>query len=321
MAQGSHRRQNQQTQLPDFRRVLTLATRCYQEELFCHRHVLSYVTERAISLETARHLCLGYSDGQRLRAQLKRSPQLWREASTAGLLTSQWRDRFASRLLIPEMREQQAVYVIGRIVPPGNSRQKYLGIATKKRLLGYGEAMQRIMRKMHPVEGILIVEGALDFVLAYQWQLPVCCVALLSTCASQLQLDEIAALSTHIPSTPVLVGLDADSSGTKSTPLLLSQLHGRGIAAISLPPIAGVKDIGELGTLPDGRERLLHALTEVLGKRKESCMHDTVPASLSHTPHQPSALAAHTQEDSHTFSASQRDSHESCSKTEGGLNQ
>ncbi len=265
MAQGSHRRQ---TQLPDFRRVLTLATRCYQEELSRHRHVLSYVIERAISLETARHLCLGYSDGQRLRAQLKRSPQLWREATTAGLLTSQGRDRFTSRLMIPEMREQEAVYMIGRIVPPGSSRQKYLGIATKKRLLGYGEAMQRIMQKPEAVEGILIVEGALDFVLACQWHLPVCCVALLSTCASQLQLDEIAALSMHIPGTPVLVGLDADSSGAKSTPLLLSQLHGRGMTAISLPPIEGVKDIGELGHLPEGRERLLYALSEALSGRR-----------------------------------------------------
>ena len=32
------------------------------------------------------------------------------------------------------------------------------------------------------------------------------------------QLDEIAALSTHIPGTPVLVFLDADQSGARSTP-------------------------------------------------------------------------------------------------------
>jgi DNA primase len=131
MAQGSHSRQGQQTQLADHRRVLTLAMACYQEELFSQQHVLTYVAGRAVSTDTARHLCLGYSDGHRFRAQLKPSPQLWREASTAGLLTNQGRDRLACRLIIPEMREQQVVYLIGRIVPPSRSRQKYLGLATK----------------------------------------------------------------------------------------------------------------------------------------------------------------------------------------------
>jgi DNA primase len=252
----------------DHRPVVTLATTCYQEELFRHPHVLAYIAERAVSLETTRHLCLGYSDGQTLHTRLGSCPQLCTQASTVGLLTSQGRDRLACRLIIPEMREQQAVYQIGRIVPPSRSRHKYLGIATKKPLLGYGEAMRQIMH--HHVEGMLVVEGALDFVLAWQWQLPVCCVALLSTWASQLQLDEIVELSERIKGTPVLVFLDADPSGARSTPALLSQLHRRGIPAMALPPLAEVKDIGELGTLPDGRERLLSALKETLRKRHDA---------------------------------------------------
>jgi DNA primase len=244
--------------------VLTLAITCYQDELFSHPHVLAYVAERAVSTETARHLCLGYSDGESLARRIKSHPWLCPQASAAGLLTNQGRERLACRLIIPEMREQQAVYLIGRIVAPSRSRHKYLGIAIKKCLLGYGEAMRRIMRKAHPVEGILIVEGALDFVLAWQWLLPVCCVALLSTCASQLQLDEIAELHKHITGTPVVVGLDADSSGARVTPLLLSQLQRRGLPTIPLPLIEGVKDIGELGKLPNGRERLLHTLMEAI---------------------------------------------------------
>src|SRR5205807_2131685 len=99
-------------QPPDHCQVLTLATTCYQQELFRHSHVLSYIDERAVSRETARHLCLGYSDGQRLSARVKNSPQLWAEASAVGLLTVQGHDRLACRLVIPEMREQQAVYLI-----------------------------------------------------------------------------------------------------------------------------------------------------------------------------------------------------------------
>src|SRR5205807_9041011 len=120
------------------------------------------------------------------------------------------------------------------------------------------------MHQEHQVEGLLIVEGALDFVLAWQWQLPVCCVALLSTWASQLQLDEIAELCEHIKGTPVLVFLDADPSGARSTPTLLSQLQRRGLPAVPLPPIEGVKDIGELGQLPDGRACLLQTVSDHL---------------------------------------------------------
>jgi DNA primase len=257
-------RAHQHTQLADHRRLFTLATHCYQEELFRHPNVLAYVAERAISVETTRRLCLGYCDGQQLHTRTKNNLQLSAEARTVGLLTSQGRECLASRLIIPEMREEQAVYLIGRIVPPSTSRQKYLGLATKKPLLGYGEAMRRIMDQEHPIEGMLIVEGALDFVLAWQWQLPVCCVALLSTCASQLQLDEIGELHKHIKGTPVLVGLDADPSGTRSTPMLLSQLQRRGLPTMPVPPIQGIKDIGELGKLPDGRERLLYTLSQML---------------------------------------------------------
>jgi DNA primase len=263
----AHRQQDQHTQLPDHRQILTLATTCYQQELLRHPHVLSYVDERAISLEAVRHLCLGYSDGQRLPAQIKRDPSLWAEANTVGLLTGQGHDRLACRLVIPEMREEQAVYLIGRMIPPGRSRQKYLGLATKKRLLGYGEAMCQIMHQEQQVKGLLIVEGALDFVLAWQWQLPVCCVALLSTWASQLQLDEIAELYAHITGTPVLVFLDADPSGVRSTPTLLSQLRHRGLPAVPLPPIEGVKDIGELGQFPDGQACLLQTVSDHLRTR------------------------------------------------------
>ena len=230
---------------------------------------MAYVAKRAVSLETAAHLCLGYSDGQTLQTRMGNDLLLCTQASTVGLLTSQGRERLACRLIIPEIRAQQAVYLIGRIVPPSRSRHKYLGIATKKYLRGYGEAMHRIMHQEHQVEGLLIVEGALDFVLAWQWQLPVCCVALLSTWASQLQLDEIGELYEHIKGTPVLVFLDADPSGARSTPVLLSQLQRRGLPVMPLPPLAEVKDIGELGILPDGRERLLSALSQTLKGYKE----------------------------------------------------
>lgn len=267
-SEGRRRTPDRGEQRIDYRQVLTLAVERYQEELFRRPDVLAYLDDRAISCETARHLCLGYSDGSTLRRQLDAHPLIRAEANAAGLLTSQGRERLATRLVIPEMRERQACYLIGRIVPPRKSRQKYLGIATTKCLLGYGEALRQIRQRERKVAGLLIVEGALDFVLAWQWQLPVCCVALLSTWASQFQLDEIADLYRPITGTPVLVFLDGDAPGVQSTPTLLGQLQHRGLPALAVPPIEEIKDIGELGKLPDGRERLLHTLMEAMSSWK-----------------------------------------------------
>ena len=253
----------QPIQLPDYRRIATLAVEQYQEALLRSPHILAYVNERAVSLETARRLHLGYSDGHSFLTRIHADPSLREEACAAGLLTSGGRERLAHRLVIPEMRGSAAVYLIGRIVPPRESRHKYLGITTSKRLLGYGEALRRLTQQERLVEGMLIVEGALDFVLAWQWQLPVCCVALLSTWASQLQLDEIVDLYEHMKDTPVLVFLDADGPGRDATPRLLSQLQRRGLPVFPLSPLA-VKDIGELGKLPDGRMHLLSRLKEGL---------------------------------------------------------
>src|SRR5437867_3989502 len=48
MAQGSHDQQDQHAELADHRGVLTLTIACYQEELFSHPHVLSYVAARTV---------------------------------------------------------------------------------------------------------------------------------------------------------------------------------------------------------------------------------------------------------------------------------
>ncbi len=251
----------------DYRELLTRASSCYQTVLLHKPEALSYLKGRGITNETARRLHLGYCDGHTFLAQLNTMPPLHTAARAAGVLTDKGRERLVHRVVVPERRAGQVIYLIGRIVPPRRSRYKYLGIALPKHLLGYGEAIERLSQvPEQAIQGILVVEGALDYVIASQWHLPVVCVALLSTWASQLQIQEIKELLNRFKGVPVLIFLDADGAGARSTPTLLAQLQPYGRC---VPSIDGAKDIGELGTIPDGRKRLLQTLEATLAERRE----------------------------------------------------
>ena len=105
---------------------------------------------------------------------------------------------------------------------------------------------------------MLVVEGALDYVIATGWDLPVACVALCSTGASPFQLGELAALQCMTPKQPLLIALDGDPPGQQATPHLLADLQAVQVPAVAVPPIPGATDIGDLGPLRAiGRQRLL----------------------------------------------------------------
>ncbi len=106
-----------------------------------------------------------------------------------------------------------------------------------------------------------MVEGALDYIIATGWDLPVACVALCSTGASVYQIQELAALQRYIPEQPLLIALDADTSGQQATPHLLADLHAAQVPAIPVPPVPDAQDIGDLGPLnAAGRQRLLDVI-------------------------------------------------------------
>jgi hypothetical protein len=290
--------------------VLTLATAIYHQTLLRTPVALAYLRERGISLALARRCRLGYADGMALPAYLAADGNLHRAAQQCGLLTSSGGERLAHRLVIPELRASRALWMIGRVIPalagdPGRCRRavhpstsgpsqaqdsqlprvapKYLGLAGPKALLGYGIAVEQIRstrRRPHSqnragmaVPGILVVEGALDYVIGTGWKLPVPCVALVGTRASQSQRRELGELQTFAGGAPLLLALDADAPGRAATVCLAEQLCFQGLFMLEIPPVLQAKDLGDLAPQPGGRACFLAVLRNAL-------RHDTEVASL-----------------------------------------
>ncbi len=204
-------------------------------------------------------------------------------------------------MIAVELRAGRALWMIGRVIPalaggPGRRTRssgsstndpsqvpgghllrvapKYLGLAGPKVLLGYGIAVEQIRsRRQRPqlqsrrgmaVPGILVVEGALDYVVGTGWQLPVPCVALVGARASRSQRRELSELHALAGVAPILLALDADAPGRAATVSLTKQLHAEGLPTLEVPPILQAKDLGDLAPQPGGRACFLAVLRKVL---------------------------------------------------------
>ena len=160
-----------------------------------------------------------------------------------------------------------------RRMPP-----KYLGLSTPRHyLLGYGRASATLAHTRRAngrfwdsqdarrSSGILVVEGALDYVVAQGWNLPVLCVALLGTHPSPGQLAELVDLHRRAEGAPVLLALDSDAAGRSATQELARALASLDVPALIVPEMPGAKDLGDLALRPDGRACLLRTLSHVPG--------------------------------------------------------
>ena len=242
--------------------LLTRVQQHYHQALLMHRTLKQELLRaRGITEEGIACCSLGYADGS--FAPLIDTPEMQQEAQKIGLLgTTQW-ERLWMRLILPECVDGQCIWMIGRTVYQplqGKRGRKYLGLSLSKPLLGYGLALARI-RERRLIRAILVVEGAIDYVIASQWDLPVVCVALVGTHASMRQLVMLLDLQQKANMVPLLISLDADAAGRQASAHLLTQLQQRTAVVHELAPITGVKDIGDLGIHPEGYS-LLHTSIE-----------------------------------------------------------
>ena len=245
--------------------VLSLASEVYHRSLLRHPEVLSYAKARGIEPSSVRSMQLGYADGHTLPSYLAAHAKLREAAQLSGLISDQGRETLAGRLIFPERRSGATWYLIGRIVPPQRSRYKYLGLSIPKPLLGYGEALASLGAGEKRHRGILVLEGAIDRVIALQWCLPVYTVALIAAWGSCGQIRELLDLARRTGGASVLLGLDNDEAGQTATVGLLSELREIGVPTTVVPhPEAGGKDLGELGLLSEGRSLYLPCLRQAL---------------------------------------------------------
>src|SRR5262249_49133130 len=112
---------------------------------------------------------LGYAAGDELVAYLR-----WRRlpvyaARRAGLLTPAGHELLTGRIVIPEIRAGQPIWLIGRTIPDafagaGDASAEYLGLQGHRPLIGWETAAT----SLEP----LIVEGPFDWLVLRQWGLP-----------------------------------------------------------------------------------------------------------------------------------------------------
>lgn len=218
---------------------LAAAVELYHNRLLTDSHALAYVERRGLERETLQKCQVGYAAGDELAAYLRWRRVPIRAALRIGLLRHGGDELMAGRIVVPEIRGGRPVWLIGRELDDGNG-PKYLGLSGPKRLLGWESASR--------AQVVFVVEGVFDWLTLQQWARP-----------------SLALLGTHVRSTTVealrrferihLV-LDSDPAGHEATGRLLDAL---GPAAVPIS-LAGVKDVAELATDPDGPARFSQAV-------------------------------------------------------------
>ena len=228
--------------------ILAAAANVYHETLLRNERALRYVESRGVASAVARRCRLGFSDGQSLRPFLQRHRLSLRRAGQLGLLRRDGSEPLAGRIVIPELREGQCIWMVGRALD--DRRLKYLGLSLPKPILGYERVRgQRL---------VFVTEGAFDYLTGVAWNLPVC--ALLGT---HVRAERLAFLQR---AGEVVLVFDNDEPGRAAATELAATLGSRA-AVLELPE--GVKDLSELAQRPNGRQTFFELLRQ-LGARKEA---------------------------------------------------
>jgi DNA primase len=127
--------------------VMNTAAALYQHRLWREPRALDYLRERGLPDWVIRVGALGYADGHSLEAFLRRRSGL-RVAQELGLLgrpargdgSRPLREFLAGRIVVPEIRGGQPIWLIGRDLSDAPDRPKYLALGGERPILGFERA-------------------------------------------------------------------------------------------------------------------------------------------------------------------------------------
>jgi DNA primase len=147
--------------------VLNTAGALYRDALWRNPKARAYLEGRGLAEWLVRSCGLGYSDGRSLEGYLRKHGGL-RVAQELGLLRRaepgeggrMLRERFAGRIVVPELRGGQPIWFIGRYPDEREVRSKYLGFSGERPILGFERAAGR--REVYLVEGVFDVRFVLS---------------------------------------------------------------------------------------------------------------------------------------------------------------
>jgi len=232
-------------------KVLAAATDLYANRLLSDGLALSYMAGRGFPRELLERYRVGYASGGELIAYLR-----WRRLSLGaavrtGLITDDGREFLAGRIVFPELREGQPVWLIGRVLPTPDGRAcapgpTYLGLPGCKPLMGWDDAIR-------DTRAASVLEGPMDLLALRKWGVPG--LALCGTGASPATLELLRRWER-------LYGmLDNDTAGQEGTARLVETLGSR-LIPVSLPP--DVNDPAELAPLAHGEALFCAALLDAV---------------------------------------------------------
>lgn len=150
---------------PDERACLAAAVDLYHNRLLTDPTALAYVQGRGLDRSIIERCHIGYVAGDELADYLR-----WRHlpvgaAMRVGLLRRDGREFLTHRVVVPEIRGGQPIWLVGRSIDPDDDRPKYLGLLGPKPLLGWQAA------KDSPEA--FLVEAVFDWLTLVNWGCPV----------------------------------------------------------------------------------------------------------------------------------------------------
>lgn len=213
--------------------LLTAATEVYHAALFTQPKLLMYLARRGLDAETVHRFRLGYASGQDLARYFRYRGWNPNIAADLGLIGPHG-EYFRERLLIPEIRSGQAVYLVGRATTK-QQRAKYIGLpGAPKPLYGFECARN--------AQTVFLVEGPFDWLTLAHWG-----YAARGLLGAHLKREQERELE-HAERIGLI--LDNDAEGARAAQTLL-ELFGERAFRILLPE--GIKDVNELAQHPNGR--------------------------------------------------------------------
>ncbi|MCC7368806.1 MAG: toprim domain-containing protein [Chloroflexi bacterium] len=227
---------------PEDRACLAAAVELYHNRLLTDPDALAYLAGRGLERAILECCRVGYAAGDELAAYLRWRGVSPRAALRLGLLGRGGRELMAGRVVVPEIRAGQVVWLVGRTIRPDATAPKYLALPGPKPLLGWEPAARE--------RTVCLVEGVFDWLTLRQWAVPA--LALVGTHARPAAIEALRRFDR------VYLALDGDEPGRQAAAELQRAL---GPAAVTVS-LGDVKDVGELATRPDGPRRFARAVLE-----------------------------------------------------------
>jgi DNA primase len=200
--------------------VLDLASQVYQDGLVRRACARAYLRRRGVPDDLAAQQQLGYADGHTLLERLQQETLL-EVGVELGLVLERppawgpgprFREFFADRLIVPELRQGQAIWFIGRAAEDHATRRpKYLSLPGQRPLLGLEVVQGRRV--------VYVCEGPFDWLAARAWGLAACCL-----CGTHTPPERLPALEAAVA---VYGVLDPDKAGLSAAERLAPIIGAR----------------------------------------------------------------------------------------------